>query len=134
MDAGKQPGIRFDNVILRELTFARKLEVPTQSELSINFKTSSSISPDKTQLVHDISCEISEKGESFSIKCSMIGLFSIVPNESNMDLELFAKENASALMFPFLREVIASTTLRAGVPPIMLPPLNIHAIAKQESI
>jgi hypothetical protein len=33
-------------------------------------------------------------------------------------------------MLPFIREVIASTTLRAGVPPIMLPPLNVHAMAK----
>lgn len=133
MDKEKQPGIRFDNVIMRELTFARKPEVLPQSELKIDFQTSSSISPDKTQLVHDITCEVSDLGGSFNIKCSMVGFFSIISGEANMDLELFAKENAPALMLPFIREVIASTTLRAGVPPIMLPPLNVHAMVKTKA-
>lgn len=133
MDTGKQPGIRFDNVILRELTFTRKAEILAQAELKIDFQTSSSISPDNTQLVHDITCEVNETGGSFNIKCSMVGIFSIVSGEANMDLELFAKENAPALMLPFIREVIASTTLRAGVPPIMLPPLNVHALQKTQS-
>lgn len=75
MDTEKQPGIRFDNVFLRELTFTRKAEILPQSELKIDFQTSSSISPDNTQLVHDITCEVNETGGSFNIKCSMVGIF-----------------------------------------------------------
>jgi preprotein translocase subunit SecB len=58
----------------------------------------------------------------------MVGIFSVIPESSNMDLEYFAQNNAPALMFPYIREIIATTTLKAGLPSVLLPPLNIHAI------
>ncbi len=48
-----------------------------------------------------------------------------------MDLNQFADNNAGAIIFPYIREIIASTTLKSGINPIILQPLNIPALIKQ---
>jgi len=131
MDTTKQPGIAFENVILKELNFSRKSGLLEKPELSVNFSSSSGLSPEKNKLVFELACEITEKKELFSIKCVMIGMFSRINEQENMDLESFAQNNAAALMFPYMREIIATTTVRAGIPAIILPPINVKALIQK---
>jgi preprotein translocase subunit SecB len=42
----------------------------------------------------------------------------------NKKLERFANINAAAMIFPFIRETIASTTAKAGMAPILIPVVN----------
>ncbi len=48
----------------------------------------------------------------------------------NVSLPDFAKIHAPAHIFPYLRELISSTTARAGLPIVMLPPTNLHTITQ----
>ena len=43
---------------------------------------------------------------------------------SALSKERFCETNAPAMIFPYLREFIASITGRAGLPPLLLPPLS----------
>jgi preprotein translocase subunit SecB len=45
-----------------------------------------------------------------------------------MDLADFSRLNAPALIFPYVRETIASTSLKAGIPPVIIPPINLNAV------
>jgi len=45
-----------------------------------------------------------------------------------MNMERFMENHAPALMFPYIREHIAMVTQKAGVKPVLLPPVNIFAL------
>jgi preprotein translocase subunit SecB len=52
-----------------------------------------------------------------------------VPEGSPVDvLSRFARYNAPAILFPFLREMVANVTGRTPFTPLVLPPLNVKAI------
>jgi preprotein translocase subunit SecB len=62
----------------------------------------------------------------FNLAVSMVGKFSICLG--NIDDELktsLLRENTLAIMFPFLRSIVASITLSANIPPLILPVINI---------
>lgn len=133
MDNSKQPGISFDSIILNKLVFSRKTELTSRPELDVKFKFGAIISDDKNNLQCELAAiikEIEREGETpaFEIECSVVGLYSIIKGEVNMELDEFAKVNAPAMMLPYLREIIANTTLRAGLKPIILPPLNVYSL------
>lgn len=44
--------------------------------------------------------------------------------ENGQALEQLAKVNCAAIVFPYLREVVADTVRRSGLPPLHLPPMN----------
>lgn len=131
MDTTKQPGIAFENVILKDLHFSRKTGLLEKPELSINFRSSSGLSPEKNKLVFELECSITEKKDLINIQCVMVGMFSQISEQENMDLETFAQNNAAALMFPYIREIIATTTARAGIPAVILPPMNVKALSQK---
>lgn len=65
----------------------------------------------------------------------MVGLFT-VPNNSPLPIEVFTNVNAPAIIFPFLREHLASISMKAGIQPIMLQPVNFvknSEVEKNES-
>lgn len=48
-------------------------------------------------------------------------------------LQQFADINGPAIIFPFLREHLASMSLKAGIPPIMLPPINFIKLSASKT-
>ena len=129
MDTSRQPGITFDNVFLKELSFSRQNSVLKQnSSLDIDFDYRVSLSEDKKQIACELACKVSEKNNLFNMHCEMCGIFSVDEDHQNMDIQEFAGKNAPSHLFPFIREMIATTSVKAGMPPIILPPTNIVAI------
>lgn len=61
----------------------------------------------------------------FNLSAGYKGIFtySVKPAESKL-IAGFAKMNAPAIIYPFLRASIAGITLAAGVPPMTLPVIN----------
>ena len=133
MDKNKQPGISFDTILLKELLFSRKEDLPQKPELSVKVSKSLSFSPEEDIMNFEMTCEIKDEDNLFGIKCTMIGIFSVITGNENMTLQEFSQKNAPALVFPYIREVIASTTTRAGIPAVIIPPINLSAIDKKQS-
>jgi preprotein translocase subunit SecB len=133
MDKQQQPGIAFDNIILKELVFLRKPDLLQKPQLVVNIESNASISPNKDKLNLEMLCEVKEENALFDIKCIMIGMFSKTAGSENMELDEFAKYSGPALMFPYIRETIASTTVKAGIPPVIIPPVNLQAIKNKQS-
>lgn len=59
----------------------------------------------------------------FQVEVSMRGLFER-SGETSLPSDQFGKVNGPAILFPFVREHLANLTLRANLPPILLPPIN----------
>ncbi|WP_448529800.1 protein-export chaperone SecB [Raineya sp.] len=63
-------------------------------------------------------------------KIKMAGEF-IFEKNTSITIEDFAKVNAPAIIFPFIREHLANLSLRAGIPPILLPPVNFVRLSDE---
>jgi preprotein translocase subunit SecB len=48
-----------------------------------------------------------------------------------LDIKTFGFINAPSIMFPFVREFLAGLSLKAGLKPILLHPVNFAALAGQ---
>ncbi|KAA9356877.1 MULTISPECIES: protein-export chaperone SecB [Larkinella] len=57
-------------------------------------------------------------------KIKMGGQFSVAEGVDEKLLENFSDINAPAILFPFVRETIASLTARAGIPTVLVQPFN----------
>ena len=134
MDKKKQPGISFDDIILKELAFSRKKGYSDRPELNMRLESNVSFSPDEDRLVYEMSCEVKDEKEFFYVRCTMIGFFSVIEGEENMGLREYSNLNAPAAIFPYIRETIASVTTRAGIPPVIIPPTNLNLLKRRSEI
>jgi len=134
MDKNKQPGISFDDVILKELIFSRKEGYSDKPALDMQLGSRVSFSQNEDRLNYELSCEIKDESDFFNIKCTMIGFFSVIKGNENMSLKEYSNIGAPAAIFPYIREAIASTTTRAGIPPIVIPPTNLNLLKREPDI
>jgi preprotein translocase subunit SecB len=132
MDKNKEPGISFDDIILEELVFSRKEAFPEKLELDMQLSSNVSFSPGEDRLIYEMSCEIKDKSDFFSIRCTMVGFFSVIEGKENMGLKEYSNMNAPAAIFPYIRETIASTTTRAGISHVVIPPTNLRLLKQNQ--
>lgn len=70
---------------------------------------------------------VEAKGENapITINVSMGGLFQFHHKpETDIELARIAEVNCAAILFPFVREAVADIIRRAGLPPLLLDPIN----------
>lgn len=134
MDKEKQPGISFDSIILAKEKFWRNPSLPKELNINLDFNVKRSIDDKKGIIELDtfLSLQDSEKVQHVKLELKYIGLFSIIESEKNMELKHFLEHNAPALLIPYIREQISSITSKAGILPIIIPPLNIIAMLKDK--
>jgi preprotein translocase subunit SecB len=85
----------------------------------------------KKRLTTSLYIEVFKKAKNapFSLAATIEGTFECADFEY---LKKFSEINAPAHLFPFLREVVANTSLKAGVSPLLLPPINLAAILSEK--
>lgn len=74
-----------------------------------------------------------EEDNTFNLSSSMKGIFEFVDShEMELSVEEFARINAAALIYPYLREHIRWISLQANIKPvILLPVINFYALDQQ---
>ena len=136
VDDTKQPGIRVKRIFLKSLHFNLnekvKIEKPLKYSLGVDFEHA--LSPDNKTLIANlkVDCMKGVENPPFELVVSLVGIFEQTA-QSNMQLDDYAREMASALLMPFAREIIANITSRIPLPPLLLPPINIRALIKKQS-
>jgi len=128
-------GINFISVVLTELDFklAKDFKKPKDGiPVDINVKTKSVFSPDKKNLTVELSVSLflKENNRPFSMKVTVAGVFA---GKDAEQLKKFSKVHAIAHLFPFVREIIGNTTMKANMPPLLLPPINLSAIQSEKN-
>ncbi len=126
--------IRFDKFTLVELYFKlNKKFVPPKDGIPVDiaFRTRNSFSPDKKNLTVELSVVLFKQKKDSPVRMKVVveGIFS---GEDYKQLKKFSKINAPAHLFPFVREIIGNSTIRANLPPLLLPPINLAAILTAE--
>jgi len=131
MDKQQQPGITFDAILLSDIHFERKPYLDKNLEIDVSFEAKRSIEGNKGSVQIITKLQLKTETEVFvKLELVHVGVFSVT-DEPNMSLEHFLEFNAPALIFPYIRNEISSITCSAGLTPVVLPPMNIMAMIKQ---
>lgn len=124
------------NIILVESQFKREPEINYDSEdfksdIKINIENQKKENKLFITLTIDFKAGISTIEQIFS-KIKMLGIFEY-SNSDIVSVDDFAQINGPAIIFPFIREHLATLSLKAGINPILLPPINFVKLSKKEN-
>lgn len=122
-----ESGFRINKLILVESNFYRinnvyfgpdlKTELKVNVDVSVNEKT---ITVSETVLV----VQEFQKMEQVKVNVRMIGVFECIGESQLKDFDEFGKINGAAIIFPYIREHITNLSLKSGIVPIILAPVN----------
>lgn len=135
-DITKQPGIIAQNVIVTQSEFSRSMQFIEPLTYNCDFKYDSSVSPDRTtgqgRLHASVIVKDNNNNDVFTITCTVVGIYS-ADSKSNMGLSEFLANASPAHLVAFVREHIANMSIKAGMPPLVLPPYNIQAMLSKKN-
>jgi preprotein translocase subunit SecB len=129
MDTSKQPGIKVQGILLAESVFKRIAQIPENFPIHYSVEVNNNISEDGKTLATEFRLLLNSETDPVFGNFLFVGIFT-VEDEGNMPLKQFAECNAPGIIFPYIREEIHSRSMKAGLPQIILPPINIKAAIK----
>lgn len=124
------------NILLIESSFKREPQIDFDNQdlhNNINIDVQNSTESSNILYVTVImNFDTSIKNKKFiSSKIVMLGVFEY-GEELTLSLDSFANINAPAIIFPFIREHLSNVSMKAGIQPILLPPINFVELAKEK--
>lgn len=125
--------ITFVNVRVVEIDFKLNKDFNSNDKeikVSLDFKIKNIFSEKDQILTTMLTAEIfkKEKTAPFTLKAIIEGIY----KGEIKALKEFSKVHAPAHIFPYLRELISNITIRAGIPPLILPPINLHKVMESK--
>ncbi len=131
----KKNSFKLLNILLIESTFKRASYIDFSNEnlkndIDIDIQNSTSENILAVTLTIKFKTSI-EKDILLSAEVKMVGNFEFSKN-SNIPLKDFGTINAPAIIFPFIREHLSNVSMKAGIQPILLPPINFVDLAKRK--
>jgi preprotein translocase subunit SecB len=139
--SSNQPVFSIEKVYVKDLS----LEIPNAPQIflereapqvDIQLHHNSSAIEDgvyQTMLTVTVTAKIGEK-TLFLVEATQAGIF-VARNIPTGELDAVLGIACPNILFPYVREVISDTVVRAGFPPVILSPVNFEAIyqAQRES-
>jgi preprotein translocase subunit SecB len=136
MDRTKAPGIQIGQIFLEHVQFSHRddyLNLPLTTPAvvgNVNVQLETGISPDaRTGIVRVQVWTLPENKPIYNFRVAMTALVAVDPAAPNMPLSTYLAGPGAALLFPFVRQVVADVTLRARFGPIWLSPTNVLSMA-----
>lgn len=122
-----ESGFQIKNIILIESIFNRISNVSfgedVVNDLNINVKVGVVNNLINVEEEVTLNQKFQDKNQ-VTIKVKMIGVFEKIGDSPIEDLKEFGRINGAAIIFPFIREIITNITLKGGIGPIILSPVN----------
>ena len=132
----KKNAFKLLNIILIESSFKREPQIDFDNKKlhnNINIDVQNSTANSNilyVTVIMDFDTSIDNK-KFISSKIKMLGVFEF-GDQLTISLENFANINAPAIIFPFIREHLSNVSMKAGIQPILLPPINFVELAKDK--
>lgn len=123
-------GYAIENLLLMDSSFSRETEMeldPAKLQNTVNVDVQSSKPDGKLLVIMTVKFDqmFADKIQA-TASVTMIGVFQKT-GDSELSEETFVNINAPAIIYPFVREHIASLFLKAGCGSVLLPPFNFAA-------
>lgn len=123
-----ESGFRINNLVLLESNFKRINNVQfgnEMPELNMNIDTEVGVQDKIISVAETVTVTQNYNDvEQFSFLVKMVGIFECVGESQLKDFDTFGKVNGAAIIFPYIREHITNLSLKAGLVPVVLPPVN----------
>ncbi len=136
MDRTKPPGIQVGQIFLEQVHFSHRedflsLPLGTQAVVgNVNVQVETGLSQDsKTGLVRVQVWTNPENKPIYNFRVSMTALVAVDESAPNMPLNTYLAGPGAALLYPFVRQVVADLTWRGRFGPVWLSPTNVLAPA-----
>lgn len=125
-----ESGFRIQDLILLESSFSRIDNVDFEAKEAPKFNIDTHVSVDGAiiNVIEEVLLVQKSGGiDQFVFKVRMAGVFEQIGESEIKDKELFGSINGAAIIYPYIREHITSVALKAGLGPLILPPVNFAA-------
>lgn len=138
--SGDQPRPQFN--LLRQYLKDASVEFPASPQIfkdnqenSLNMEMNSSttnVEPNIHEVVLQVSLNIVSPAKKtlMIIECKYAGIFEIM-NVGESELDVLLNVHTLEILFPYVREIISSLSMRTSLPPILLPPTNFVQFYQQ---
>lgn len=125
MEKGKSV-LQLDKLVFDEINFKR---LGFSSDKKLELKIKSNISQKKKDDIYKVTLSIEgNKPEEYIFEISLTGYFIIVGEVQDELKKVLIRNNAIAILMPYLRSEVSLLTAQPGVDPVVLPPFNINAL------
>lgn len=127
-------GFQLKSIILVDSHMSRKPNVNFKElKLDVEIGTGVGVKDNVVNVKLSVNVKQMENGIAQSeMSATMVGTFEKTGESPLNDMEEFGRINGASIIFPFLREHIANLAMKAGLGPIMLPPVNFQKLNKKK--
>ena len=127
-------GFQLKSIILVDSHMSRKPNVNFKElQLDVEIGTGVGVKDNVVNVKLSVNVKQMENGIAQSeMSATMVGTFEKTGETPLNDMEEFGRINGASIIFPFLREHIANLAMKAGLGPIMLPPVNFQKLNKNK--
>lgn len=132
----KQPQYQLISITTTESFFKREAVISDddykKTESAIDLNVAKSFDKDEIGVFVTVDLKQELKGKILvEIKITTVGLFKKNVDDPQISIENFCDINAPAIIFPFIRENIANLSMRGGLQPIIIQPINFVELNKK---
>lgn len=127
-------GFQLKSIILVDSHMSRKPNVNFKElQLDVEIGTGVGVKDNVVNVKLSVNVKQMENGIAQSeMSATMVGTFEKTGESPLNDMEEFGRINGASIIFPFLREHIANLAMKAGLGPVMLPPVNFQKLNKNK--
>lgn len=127
------PKFLLENIITLESSFRRDASLPEaydQNTADVGIRMWVHRDTDVCHVFLDTTYAQTTGSETFvDGRVLMVGYFKITGDMSEETISMFCNVNAPAILFPFVREAFATASVKAGLRPVLLQPVNFVEMA-----
>lgn len=106
-------------------------ESKEEQTYSINFKPKGIINKENSKFELELGVLIEEPNNNFKAEITAIGIYSFDIELQDENLDKFFYQNATAILFPYIRAYITTLTSLSGISPVILPTLNLSKLGPE---
>lgn len=126
MSDSKQASFQFNNLLIKESHFV--LNSAGEYDFTLSILPSGTVFPASNRFQLQLIIEAVDKDGKAEIKVVALAFF-LYADIEDISTTPFFTENAPALVFPYVRAYISTLTTQSGIPPIILPTLNLSSLS-----
>jgi len=127
----KYLGLSFKRYLVNSIDFKYNPEYTgAKANMDIDFGHSIAVRNNEAQV--SLKCVLFRKAKKeekpFHLAVLMTGIFQFQTELKGEELNNILKQQAINILFPYLRALISNITVNAGLPPVILPLININQL------
>lgn len=127
MEGNVNSGFSIESLILLESSFKRIDTVSFDDDVrnNLNINTEVGVQGNVINVIETVTIEqLHGETRQVEVAVKMAGVFRKEGETEISDLESFGHINGAAIIFPYIREHITGLSLKAGINPLIIPPVN----------